>query len=313
MALRVVPHLACACAFLLALLTPLLAAPAPSSSPAPSPSPAATTPKTGNDAEALPHVNMYGPTLTNSATLTNVGLPEYELYYAAQNSCPAFVRQRQSVYLVKYTWSKHWMVLVGSNGFVRQDTLERSTSDFASPQLTLKYLFKPPTHGGDAQALELVYKPPFGDPAKGINTGQPDYQLYWIYSRPIGECSLDVNVWLGSLGVVDGARRLTLSQSAALTVPVTEALNYLGEVYHLGGNGPIPSVVSTLHGVTYEVSGSFEVGMAVDFGLNASAPRVNYVVGAAFFIGGGSSTGKASHSPWNPMRQVGTGTIPFGR
>lgn len=301
-----------ACAlFLAASSTALMAAPAPSPSPSPSASPAPTAPKATSDEDDLPHVNMYGPTVTNSATLTTVGLPEYELYYVVQNTCPAFVRQRQSVYLVKYTFSNQWMIMVGSNGFVRQDTAKRSTSDFASPLITLKYLLKPPTPGGDAQAIELVYKPPLGDPAKDINTGKPDYQFYWIYSRPIGECSLDANVWLSNVGVVGGPRRLTISESAALTVPVTDTLNYQGEVYHLGGNGPIPSVVSTLHGVTYEVSRSLEVGMAVDFGLNANAPRFNYILGGAFFFGGGAKGKKASGS-WNPMRQAALGAPAFG-
>lgn len=256
---------------------------------------------------------MFGPTVTNSATLTTVGLPEYELYYVAQNNCPAFDRQRQSVYLIKYTFSKQWMVSVGSNGFVRQDGASGATSDFADPQIMLKYLYKPPTPADDSQSLALVYKAAFGDPARQINTGQPDYTLYWMYSRPIGECSLDANVWLSSLGVDGGPRRLTVSESACVSVPVTDKMTYQGEVYRLGGNGPIGSIVSTLHGVSFEVSRSLSLGVAVDFGLNANAPRCNFVLGGAFFIGGGGAKNTSAPRAWNPMRKASLGAVPFGR
>ena len=250
---------------------------------------------------------MFGPTVTNGATLTRVGVPEFELYYAAQHDCPAFYLQRQTQFLIKYAFSKQWMLMVGSNGLVRQNTQQGGAVDFADPQVTLKYLVQKPTADGSAQALQFVYKAPFGDPARDINTGEPDYHLYWIYSRPLGEVNLDFNLWLSSVGADDGSRRLLVSESAALTVPISDNLSYQGEVYHYGGNGPVESVVSTLHGLRWNVSRSVSLAVAVDVGLNANAPRISYIVGGAFHFGRGPKKGAQGAAGFNPIRPLPVG------
>lgn len=253
---------------------------APNGSPTPAPSPSAT-----NAAAPDEDVSCFGPTVTDGTNLSALGRPEFEIFYQVQHNAPDFSRQRLSRFTVKYTFTQQLMLSVGSDGDVRSTSAATTVNDFADPELTLKYLYRPPRPGKDSQALQLAYKPPFGDPARGINTGQHDYVLTWLYSRDIGDVGFDFNLQASDLGATDGSRRLIWSQMGCATVPITETLSYAGEVYHYGGNGPIGSVLSTLHGLTWNVAPRYTLAAAVDIGLNANAPRIGYIFGGGFCFG----------------------------
>jgi hypothetical protein len=253
-------------------------------------------------------VNPYGPTVTNPATLTNVGLPEYEVFQASLSGGSGFDRQRQTQMLVKYTWHPRWMVSVGSNGFVTQLGPPQPGEAFGDPTVSVKYLLAPLAEKQMAQALQLSYKIPVGNTVGGINTGKPDVSLFWLGSVKQGHAELDVNVWLTSLGAPD-ARRLQLNASTALAVRIARHLYYQGEISRFGSAGPLQGAVSqTLHALSYNASSAINVSAGVQFGLTAAAPARTYIAGIVFYVNPPHASHGDEKKPQTSMSALGLPT-----
>lgn len=233
---------------------------------------------------SLPETNAYGPTVTNPATLTNVGIPEFEIFptYSLQDG---FTSRAVSV-LVKYTWDPRWMAYGYSNTISSVSGCGFTETGFGSPTLGIKYLIAPPYPGtNSAQAVSVEWGLPTGS-ANAINSGMSDYNLNYYYTRWLGDVELDVNLWGSSLGIPGDTRRFQFNQSAALAIPITKNLTYSAEIYRFGPAGPSsPTVVSTLHAVNYQVGPALNLSFAVDFGLNSTSPVRNYIFGAVFYLG----------------------------
>lgn len=286
----------------LALTAGSLAEPsAPAATPTPnaSPTPKATpspTPKTNSTAEeTVPAVNPYGPTVTTTATLTNVGIPEFETYYYSSQNPPGSQQLRQTPFLIKYTFDPRWEVNLGGPGFEQLLLTEPPANThvaFGDPVLGLKYLLVAPANPKQAtQALQIQYKFPISNPALGLSTGRPDQQLTYFYSQDYGKFHLDLNLWTSDLGAPDGSRRIELGQGVGLTVPVpldkSGNLTFEGEWHNFARAGGSEPAVSSFMGIFYySVNPRLSLASGVDMGLTEATPRRTYIIGMVFHFAG---------------------------
>lgn len=235
----------------------------------------------------VPSVNPYGPTVSDPATLTNVGLPEYEIFYNSSQDGPDFKRSQKTPILIKYTFNPRWMLSLNSDGFLKKLNDNGTVSGFGDPSLAIKYLTIPPAPNHSAQAFQFSWKIPTGDPSTGLSTGFPDYTFTWFYSRDFKDVHMDFNFFATNLCDSDGTRRIQLNESLAFTIPITKRLSYSAEVYHFGWGGESnPPITSTMHALSYSVSPALNISAGIDMGLSKAAPIRTYIFGVVFYIGG---------------------------
>lgn len=266
----------------LMVLIPLLSCGAVASELDPAASPAPLLPL------EIPQVNPYGPTVASPATLSALGVPEFEIFYSDTVGSPGagYDRQRRLPLLAKYTFAPQWMFSVSSDGPVEKALGDDRNSGFGDPTFAIKYMYLPPQPGASSQALQFSWKTPTGDPAAGISSGYSDYSLLWCYSRELGDVHVDFNEFPTWLADSQGARYLQFNEALAFTIPITSSFNYQAEIYHYGSAGPnVASVVSTLHALSYYLSPTCCVSVAVDLGISPDAPVRSYLLGVVFNTG----------------------------
>lgn len=254
----------------------------PPLAPAPSPSPCGE--------EGALEVNPYGPSVTNPATLTNVGVPEYEVYYFHQGASPTQASQVQTPVIVKYTWAPQWQISLGTAGFtqVTSDPSRSTASALGDPGLTLKYLYQPQTDHSPAQAVQFTYQVAASPASLGVSDGRPEYFLTWLCSKNLGQSvSMDANIWGNHLEDTAGVWRLQFCQSADLNWEFAKNLSFTAELHHFGPAGPqFRDVWATQAIFTYKIAPSVALSAGMEFGLNQDAPRNTFMTGIVFLFGG---------------------------
>lgn len=273
-------HLRRGCALFTAILMLAVAAwGEPAATPTPSPSPTAT----------IPAVNPYGPTVTTTATLTNVGIPEFETFYFVSPHTSSGPQLRQTPFLIKYTFNPRWEINVGGSGFMQMQNVVGTPSTFGDPSVGVKYLMvKAANAKASNQSLQLQYKFPISDPKLGFSSGRPDQQLTYFYSQDYGRVHLDVNLWTTDLGAPDGTRRLQLGQGVGITVPINKSGNLsLESEWHnfARAGGSVPATSSFMEVLYYSVNPRLTLAAGVDLGLTAATPKQTYMFGAIFLFG----------------------------
>lgn len=269
-----------ACALVLALCL-LFTAPTWAQTPVPTASPSPVPP--------VPSVNPYGPTVTTTATLTNVGIPEFETYAYVSRNLPSAVQLRQTPFLIKYTFNKRWQVNLGGPGFPSLMLPGgRQPSAFGDPVLGVKTLLVVPRDARQStQALQLQYKFPVSDPSLGLSTGRADQQLTYFYSQDYGKVHLDVNLWMTNLGAPDGTRRVQLGQGVGVSVPLSPSVTAESEWHNYARAGEaVPAVSSFMEVLYINLDPRLTLAAGVDLGLTAATPRQTWIVGAIFHFGG---------------------------
>lgn len=235
-----------------------------------------------------PSVNPYGPTVTTTAALTNVGIPEFEhFYYVSRNGVAGFSQLRQTPCLIKYTFNPRWQLNLGWAGVERLLTDRGSSSASGDLVPGVKYVLCVPRNAkASTQSLQLQYKFPISDPKLGLSSGRPDQQLTYFFSQDHGKVHLDVNVWATNLGVPDGLRRIQLGQGIGVTVPVTTTFAYEVEWHNLARAGDgVPAVSSLMHVLYYSVVPNLSLAAGLDLGLTRATPKQTYILGAVYHVG----------------------------
>lgn len=239
----------------------------------------------------VPSVNPYGPTVSDPATLTNVGLPEYEIFYNSSQDGQDFKRFKKAPILIKYTFNPRWMLSLSSDGFLNKFDDNGTVSGFGDPSIGIKYLTIPQTPNHSAQAFQFTWKVPAGDPSTGLSSGFPDYALTWLYSRDFKDLHVDFNLFATDIGDSDGTRRIQMNESVTFSVPITSSLSYSAEIYHFGWGGESnPPITSTMHAFSYSVSPALNISAGIDMGLSQAAPIRTYIFGVVFYVGGAGAS-----------------------
>ncbi len=214
-----------------------------------------------------PSATPYRPTVSNPAALPAPGYLELEI--GVLNTKGGDGRSRNSIpVLTKYAFTENFGLLIGGEprvGLTSHDGEKLRGAGDTTLQIKLRHALDEDS----ALGLEAGIK---ADTAKtGIGSGKTDYLLNGIYSRELGDYTVDVNVGVTRFGVIADESRHGLSWAASVGRPISQDW---GVAIELSGaarrNERAASQV--LAALSYNVSKQVVLDGGIAFGLSKAAP-----------------------------------------
>ncbi len=240
-----------------------------------------------DDAQQLPTVNPYRPTVTDPASLTFPGYLEMEAGGAAQHGGQQSHRAFSTPIVLKLTTSskrlEYHVFLGGYNEQTATDGTHLSGRGDVTPGLQYLIVAQSP-HTYDL-AARLEYKIPTA--SRGLGTGKTDYDLLLLASKDYNKTLHgDFNLGVYQQGRMTGQGFATqYLGSGVLNTKLSPTLTLQDELYGYSGNSEGGTIVSTLHAIGYQPSRVLAFDAGIDIGLSHAAPRYTLLFGSTFFVG----------------------------
>lgn len=213
-----------------------------------------------------PSATPYRPTVSNPADLSAPGYVEVEaggLYTEGGG----VTRRASMPWLAKYAFSDRFGILLGGEAMISQTDDLGSDSGFGDTSATLK--MKRPVTDSSAFGLEAGMKAPtaHGD----LGSGHTDYTVTGIYSQKLATISLDLNVGVTHLGLVDrGEGRSQYNWAAAASHDLNGDFGVAAEFSGTSRQG-VSNTSQFLMALTYSVSPQLVLDAGAAWGLNPAS------------------------------------------
>lgn len=194
---------------------------------------------TGNAAAQVagdaPSVTPYRPTVSNPAALPEPGWIEMELGTSRVKPGDGS-RQTSLPFQLKYAFDEDFGVLLGGDARVSAvDADGARIKGRGDTTLLFKHRWQIP--GSDTAALGLEWGAKSPTARDGLGTGKSDYIVNGIYSRQLGDNTLDLNLNATHLGRVDEGAGTQWGWAASVSRNLDPRWSVAGELSGSGRRG----------------------------------------------------------------------------
>jgi len=231
--------------------------------------------------EEPPEVVPYRPTVSTPADLPPAGYPQIEAGYLATHG-GGNVRNDSVPLTFVLAWSSQWGLLINTGAYDREREFDGTTAESGGDTAVwLKY--KLPIR--EDLALGWQFGPTLPTAQRPIGSGKTDWNLTGIASADFGDLHVDANIGAVRVGATaDNHGRIaadwSLAGSSPLNDRLTAAIEASGNEQH--GSSAASSALAAL---SYNVSRTLVVDVAVSAGLSRAAPNWQFTTGFSLLFG----------------------------
>ena len=239
------------------------------------------TSRAATPADEQPEVVPYRPTVSTPADLPPPGYPQFESGYLTTRGGGSTRNDSVPLTFV-LAWGPQWGLLIDTGAYARQREYDGSTAQSGGDtSLLLKY--KLPIR--EDLALGLEFGPTLPTAKPPIGSGETDWNLTGIASADFGDLHVDANIGAVRVGAIAHDQgRVAANWSLAGSYPLNDRFTAAIEV---SGNAQRGSSAASnaLAALSYNVSRTLVVDVAVSAGLSRSAPNWQLTTGFSLLLG----------------------------
>lgn len=232
-------------------------------------------------AEEPPEVVPYRPTVSTAADLPAPGYPELEAGYLTTRGGGSTRNDTVPLTFV-LAWSSQWGVLIDTVGYAREREFNGTTAQSGGDtSLLLKY--KLPIR--EDLALGWQFGPTLPTARPPIGSRETDWNLTGIASADFGDLHVDANIGAVRVGAItDDRGRVAANWSLAGSYPLNDRFTGAIEVSGNAQRGT-NAASNALAALSYNVSRTLVVDVAISAGLSRSAPNWQFTTGFSLLLG----------------------------
>jgi hypothetical protein len=237
--------------------------------------------KTGtNDDEEPDFIEPARPTVSNPAEFQRPGVLQLEYGFNGNWRAPGGASEQDTPLALRFAVSRRLLLELDTDSPFSQASGGTRVTGAGDTQLGAQLVLRHEDARGPGVALAYYVKLPTASASEGLGTGRVDHSVLALFSKKLGETTLDFNaIYLLAGRTTDAGRASSAQAALALSRNVTRRFGLQGEVSGLTRNDSQAGAVFALGVATYQLNRRLVIDGGLRLGLTDYAPRVGAVAG----------------------------------
>lgn len=222
------------------------------------------------------------PTVSNPAEFQKPGVLQLEFGYNANFHSPGnFKYQQDAPLALRFAVNRRILLELDTDSpYSLKDSFGAKNTGAGDTQLGIQAVLQPENKSRPGIAFAYYIKLPTASGEKNLGTGRFDHNFIGLFSKKIGQTTVDFNAVYLLAGRTSG-NGFSSSGQAALAVSrnLTERIGVQGEISGLSRSDLQAGAMFGLGVLTYQLNRRMVFDGGLRFGLTPSAPRAGIVAG----------------------------------
>ncbi|MFL6285613.1 MAG: transporter [Pyrinomonadaceae bacterium] len=240
----------------------------------------AQTTRAGTNDDEPDFIVPARPTVSNPAEFQRPGVLQLEYGFNGNWRAPGGASGQDMPLALRFAVSRRLLLELDTDSPFSQASGGTRVTGAGDTQLGAQLVLRHEDARGPGVALAYYVKLPTASASEGLGTGRVDHSVLALFSKKLGETTLDFNaIYLLAGRTTDAGRASSAQAALALSRNVTRRFGLQGELSGLTRNDSQAGAVFALGVATYQLSRRLVIDGGLRLGLNGDTPRVGAVVG----------------------------------
>jgi hypothetical protein len=236
--------------------------------------------QTGTNDEEPDFIEPARPTVSNPAEFQRPGVLQLEYGFNGNWRAPGGASEQDTPLALRFAVSRRLLLELDTDSPFSQASGGTRVTGAGDTQLGAQLVLRHEDARGPGVALAYYVKLPTASASEGLGTGRVDHSVLALFSKKLGETTLDFNaIYLLAGRTTDAGRASSAQAALALSRNVTRRFGLQGEVSGLTRNDSQAGAVFALGVATYQLNRRLVIDGGLRLGLTDYAPRVGAVAG----------------------------------